>query len=89
MQEAAAVPLHPVGEMQQEFIPAQAAMTQQSLVVQQRSMTHQEEGLRVKQSLIALLASSADADTLRKLREKDPQFPALTGWTDHLLPWIP
>ena len=33
MQEAAAVPLHAVREMQEEFIQAQAAMTQQSLAV--------------------------------------------------------
>ena len=38
MQEAAAVPLHAVREMQQEFIQAHAAMTQQSIAVQQRAL---------------------------------------------------
>ena len=79
MQETIAVTLRAVREMQQEFIQAQAAMTQQSLVVHQRALSQQEESLRVQQSLIAQLASSADADPLRKLREKNPQFPAFTG----------
>ena len=81
MQEAAAVPLRAVREMQQEFIQAQAAMTQQSLAVQQRALSQQEESLRVQQ-----LASKADADPLRKLRVMDPQFPAFTCRTDHFLP---
>ena len=38
MQEAAAVPLRAVREMQQELIQAKAAMTQQSLAVQQRAL---------------------------------------------------
>ena len=54
MQEAAAVPLHAVREMQQEFIQAQAAMTQQSLAVQQQqALRQQEESLRVQQTLLA------------------------------------
>ena len=86
MQEAAAVLLRAVLEMQQELIQAQAAMTQHSLAVQQRAPSQQEESLRVQQSIIAQLARSADADPLRKLRGKDPQFHAFTGRTDHFLP---
>ena len=74
MQEASSVPLRAVREMQQEFIQSQAVMTQQSLAVQQ--------------SVIAQLASSAFTDPLLKLREKDTQFPAFTGRTDHFLPWL-
>ena len=74
-----------VPEMQQEFIQAQAAMTQQSLAVLQRALSQQGERLRVKQSLIAQLARSADADPSRKLREKGQQFQAFTWWTDHFL----
>ena len=88
VQEAPAVPLRAVREMQQEFIKAQAAMTQQSLEVQQRALCQQGKSLRVQQSLIAQLDSSADADPLRKLREKDSQFPAFTGRTDHFLHWL-
>jgi len=88
MQEAAAVPLRAARDMQQEFIQAPAAMTQQSLAVQQRATSQQEKILRVQQSLFAQLASSADADHLQKLRENDTQFPAFTGRTDHFLPWL-
>ena len=63
--------LRVVREKQQEFIQAQAAMTQQSLAVQQRALSQKEESLRVQQTIIAQLASSADADPLRKLHEKD------------------
>ena len=38
MQEDAAVPLRAVRDMQQEFIQAQAAMTQLSLAVQKKSL---------------------------------------------------
>ena len=86
MQEAAAVTWRAVREMQQEFIQAQAAMTQQSFAVEQRALIQQDESRRVHQTLIAQLASSADADPLRKLREKDLQFPAFTWRTDHFLP---
>ena len=86
MQDAAALPLRAVREMQQEFIQAQAAMTQQNFAVQQRALSQQEESLRVPESLITQWASAADADPLRKLREKDPQFPACTCRTDHFLP---
>ena len=48
----------------------------------------QEESLRVQRTLLAQLASAADSDPLRKLRKKDPQFPAFTGRTDHFLPWL-
>ena len=88
MQEAAALPLHAVREMQQEFIQAQAAMTQQSFEVQQQALCQQEESLRVQQTLLAQLASAADSDPLRKFCEKDPQFPAFTGRTDYFLPWL-
>jgi len=86
MQEAVAMPLRAVREMQAEFFHAQATMTQQSLAVHQTTRIQQEERLRVQQTIIAQLASSADADPLRKLRAKDPQFPAFTGRTDHFLP---
>jgi len=43
MHEAAAVPLRAVRDMQQEFIQAQAAMTQQSLAVQQRALSHRRK----------------------------------------------
>jgi len=49
LQEAAAVPLRAVREMQQEFIQAKAAMTQQTSAVRQ-------ESLRVQKSHIAQLA---------------------------------
>ena len=42
MQKTAAVPMRAVREMQQEFIKAQDAMTQQSLAVQQRALSQQE-----------------------------------------------
>ena len=88
MHEAAAVPLHAVREMQQEFIQSQAAMTQQSLAVQQQALRQQEESLRVQKTLLAQLASATDSYPLRKLREKDLQFPAFTGLTDHFMPWL-
>ena len=59
LQEAAAVPLRAVHAMQQEFIQAQSAMAQQSVPVQQRALSQQEESLRVQHSLIAPLARSA------------------------------
>ena len=34
------------------------------------------------------LAPHSDADPLRNLREKDPQFPAFTGKSEHLLTWV-
>ena len=77
-----------VRELQQEFIQAQAAMTQQSLAVQQRALSQQEERLRMQQYLIAQLASSADTDPLRKLREKNPQFPAFS-WRTAFPAWLP
>jgi len=83
MQEAAAVPLRAVRAIQQEFIQAQAAMTQQNLAVRQRALSQLEERLRVQQTIIAQFASSADAN-----QKKDPQFPAFTGRTDHFLPWL-
>ena len=85
MQEAPAAPLHAGRKMQQEFIQAQAAMTQQSLAVQQQALRQEQESLCVQQTLPAQLASAADSDPLRKLREKDPQFHAFTGRTDHFL----
>ena len=88
MHKASAVPLRAVRETQQEFIQAQAATTHQSLAMQQKARSQQEESLRVQESIIAQLASSVDTDPLRKLREKDPQFPAFTGLTDHFLPWL-
>ena len=63
-------------------------MTLQSLAVQQRALRQQEESLRVQQTLLAQLDSAADSDPLRKLREKDPQFHAFTGRTDHFLFWL-
>ena len=63
MQEAAPVALRAVRVIQQEFIQAQAAMTQQVLAVQ-------EEHLRVQQSLLAQLSSAADAYHLRKIALK-------------------
>ena len=83
IEEAAAVQFRAMRQMQQQSILTQAAMTQQSLAVQQRALSQQEESLRVQQSLIVQLASSADTNPLRKLRENDPQFPAFTGRTDH------
>ena len=88
MQEAAAVPLRAVRKMQQEFLQAQIAMTHKRVAVQQRALIQQYERFRVQQSLIAEVASSADADSLRELRERDPQFPAFTGRTDHFLHWL-
>ena len=86
MPESADVPLRAVRVIPPEFIKAQAAMTQQIFPVRRRALSQQEESMRLQQSLIAQLASSADADPLRKLRENDPQFPAFTGRTDHFLP---
>ena len=63
-------------------------MTQKSLAVQQQALPQQEESLCVQQTLPAQLASAADSDPIRKLREEDPQFPAFTGRTDHFLPWL-
>ena len=56
--------------------------------MQQQALRQQEESLCVQQTLPAQLSSAADSDPLRKLREKDPQFPAFTGRRDHLLPWL-
>ena len=63
-------------------------MTQQSLAVQEQALRQQEKCLRVQQTILAQLASAAYSDPHRKLREKDPQFPAFTGRTDHFLPWL-
>jgi len=74
MQEASAVPLRAVRVIQQEFIQAQAAMTQQSLAVQRRALSQQGESLRVHQYLIAHLPVPL---------EKDPRLTAGTGRMDH------
>jgi hypothetical protein len=38
--------------------------------------------------MLEKLAPQSESDPLRKLREKDPQFPAFTGKSEHLLAWI-
>ena len=89
MQEAAAVPLHAVREMQQEFIQAQAAVTQQSLAVQQQALRQQEESLLVQQTLLAQpvqrgrIGSSPETPRERsavpRIHWADGSFPALAS----------
>ena len=74
IKEAASVPLHAMKEMQQEMLNQQGMMHMQSLAVQSQLMQQ--------------LTASAAADPLRKLREKDPQFPSFTGKSEHFLGWI-
>jgi len=83
LQEAAAVQLRAVRDMQPEFIQAQAAMTQQSLAVQQRALSQQEESLRVQQfSWLAqltpiLCGNCARGSAVSGIDRADGSFPAL------------
>ncbi|MGV0952579.1 MAG: hypothetical protein ACOYB3_18135, partial [Azonexus sp.] len=47
-----------------------------------------KEVLTAQTQLMERLHVSSHTDPLRKLKEKDPQFPAFTGNSDHFLPWI-
>ena len=47
-----------------------------------------KQHFEAQNALLEKLAPLSDADPLRKLREKDPQFPAFTGRSEHLLAWI-
>ena len=60
-------PICEMRDSQAELIKAQMLMHQESLVIQTQ--------------LQERLATPHEADTLRKLREKDPQFPQFTGRT--------
>ena len=60
MSQAAAVPLHAMKEIQRELIAAQGEFTKQHFEAQN--------------ALLENLAPHSDADPLRKLREKDPNF---------------
>ena len=44
--------------------------------------------MAIQKQLLQRLATPHEADPLRKLREKDPQFPQFTGRTEHFLAWI-
>ena len=46
------------------------------------------ESMAIQTQLPEWLATPHEADPLRKLSEKDPQFPQFTGRTEHLLAWI-
>ena len=84
IRSATAVPLEHLQEthrkQMQEQIRQMEAQTQQL----HQAMMAQTEAL----SKLQVTSSSASSDPLRKLKEKDPQFPNFTGKSDHFLPWI-
>ena len=51
-------------------------------------MQMHQESLTINTQLLERLAMPHDADPLRKLMEKYPQFPQFTGRTEHFLAWI-
>ena len=72
--EASAVPLHGMKEMLREMMQAQGEIAQKQIEAQS--------------SILERITPQSESDSLRKLREKDPQFPAFTGKSEHLLAWI-
>ena len=46
------------------------------------------ESMSIQTQLLERLATPHEADPLRNLREKDPQFLQFTGKTEHFLAWI-
>ena len=72
--EASAVPLHGMKEMLRELMQAQGEIAQKQMEAQS--------------SILERITPQSESDPLRKLREKDPQFPAFTGKSEHLLAWI-
>ena len=72
--EAYAVPLHGIKEMLREMMQAQGEIAQKQIEAQS--------------SILERITPQSESDSLRKLREKDPQFPAFTGKSEHLLAWI-
>jgi hypothetical protein len=76
LKEVAGAPIVAMRGMHESMLKAQEDRHRQE-------MEHQSQ-------LLKILAdnTSAEADPLRKMREKDPQFPAFTGRSEHFLPWV-
>ena len=56
-------------------------------LIRAQIQTHPET-LAIQTQLLERLATPHEADALRKLSEKDPQFPLFTGRTEHFLACI-
>ena len=72
--EASAVPLHGMKEMLREMMQAQGEIAQKQIEAQS--------------SILERIIPQLESDPLQKLRGKDPQFPAFTEKSEHLLAWI-
>ena len=97
LQQAASVPLHAMKEMQREQLHFQGSMAQQNMEMQTKMMKQMTAATAAYlappqahhvQAPAPAMPSDNPADPLRKLREKDPQFPAFSGKTEHFLAWI-
>ena len=74
MQQAASVPVQAMAEMQERFLQSQAALHAREMESHTQLLHH--------------LSLGNEGDPLRKLREKDPQFPAFSGKSEHFLAWV-
>ena len=73
-QQAASVPVQAMAEMQERFLQSQAALQARELEAHTQLLHH--------------LSLGNEGDPLRKLREKDPQFTAFSGKSEHFLAWV-
>ena len=64
--------------------PLEAMRQQQELHIESMKITQYQNILDMQM----LAANNQAADPLRKLREKDPQFPPFTGRTADFLRWV-
>ena len=71
MSQAASVPVQAMAEMQERFLQSQAERHASKLEAHTQLLRH--------------LSLGNECDPLRKLREKDPQFPAFSGKSEHFL----
>ena len=74
MSQAASVPVQAMAEMQERFMQSQAAL-------------HASE-MESHTQLLHHLSLGNEDDPLRKFLENDPQFPAFSGKSEHLLAWV-
>ena len=63
-----------MAEMQERFLQSQAALQARELESHTQLLHH--------------LSLGNEGDPLRKLREKDPQFPAFSWKSEHFLAWV-
>ena len=74
MLQAASVPVQAMAEMQERSLQSQAALHARKMESHTQLLQH--------------LSLGNEGDPLRKLREKDPQFPAFSGKYEHFLAWV-